>query len=207
VSVRESKSINVLNYNPNNVSVKTSSKEYLFEPAIDEYTPYQIPLSFDEIDFLNNNTNTFKFGFLQFPEDIEEEIYTELKITDWKDILTTKQIENIILNPTIDGLVKIVSIKNGSLFERVRSVFTVLKNSGAYDISTRVENVIKTRYKELLDKKFETDIVIKPVQNASENSQEVANLKDELSQLKDMMSQLLEKKTTRKPRSKKQENE
>jgi hypothetical protein len=143
----------------NPVIIKTHIKEYICESADENGNPSITPLSISEIETLNSKTNGFKIGMLRFPEEIEKEVYEDiLRISDWKDILTNEQIENIILHPSIEGLGKIVAIKNVSLFERVRGIFFLLKNSNQYDISNRVEAVVSRRYKELCNQQVKTSI-------------------------------------------------
>lgn len=159
MSLDTTKLINVLNYNMNPVAIKTHVKEYICSPAESEDSPSIKPLSISEIESLNSDTNAFKIGTLRFPEDIEAQMYEEiLRIVEWKDILTNKQIKEIILHPSVDGLRKIIEIRNVSLFERVRGIFFSLKNSNQYDISNRVEAIILRRYKELCNQQVKTSI-------------------------------------------------
>lgn len=181
MSVDTTKLINVLNYNMNPVAIKTHVKEYLCNPAENEESPSINPLSVSEIESLNSTTNAFKIGTLRFPENIEKEMYEEvLRIVDWKNILTNEQIKDIILHPTVEGLSKFIEIKNVSLFERVRGIFFLLKNSNQYDISNRVEAIVLRRFKELSNQQVKTSIQLTSKDsNTSIPNEEVVALKEQ----------------------------
>lgn len=185
MSVRELKAINVLNYNDNVVIVSTRDAGYSISHA-NNGSPSILPLTFDEIAFINSNSEVFRTGILRFQEDLEEEIYEELKITNWKDILTNKDIEEIILNPTIKGLKSIIKIQNTANFDRVKGIFTGLKNENVHDISMRVEKIIKARDAELRRGVRNTEIQIQ----AKDTKREVAY--DEVNELKEQNSALQE---------------
>lgn len=200
MSLDKTKLINVLNYNFNPVIIETHVKGYICDAATADDEPSITPLSISEIESLNSKTNAFKIGILRFPQEIEQEMYEEiLRIKDWKDILTNSEIKDIILHPSIDGLSKIIAIKNTSLFERVRGVFFLLKNANRYDISNRVEAVVMRRYQELCNQQVVTNIQLTPrdaVSNVS--SEEVSALKEanqnmqtQLEAMQKMMEQMM----------------
>ena len=144
--IKDMKTINVLNYNSSTVVISTKHDSYAIEPAIDSDNPTILPLTLDEILYANANSMAFKSGILRFPEDIEKEMYEDyLRIPNWESLLTIKQIENIILHPTMEGLTKLVSVKDSGIFDRIRGVFIRLKNTTNDDISLRVEKIIEAR--------------------------------------------------------------
>jgi len=156
--IKDLNKIAVFNYNENRVSVEVApGKSYSFEPSSDGETPTVIFMTIDEIRYANNS-KAFKNGMLFFDKDMEEELYDELHIADWKNILTNDAIKNIILHPTFEGLSKIISIKDSAEFERVRAVFHKLRVENNQDISVRVSQIIETRYKELLNRRLTTSI-------------------------------------------------
>lgn len=73
------KRISVLNYNENCVYVKTEPQKSVKIEASENGEPSVIPLTLDEIKFINNSS-AFKTGNLEFPEDIEDELYETLRI-------------------------------------------------------------------------------------------------------------------------------
>lgn len=158
--IKQTEKINVLNYNENKVSVMVSPTDsFTFEPSIDGKTPSVIPMTMEQIRYANNY-NAFLGGFLFFESDKAKEIYEELGINNWGNILSNKDIKNILLNPSYEGLKKIVEIKDSAIFERVRATFHKLKSDETADISIRVQQIINTRYRELQNKKIKSSIII-----------------------------------------------
>ena len=198
--IKDMKTINLLNYNENIVVVSTKHDSYAIEPAINSKTPTILPLNLDEILYVNGNSAAFKSGILRFQEDIEQEMYEDyLKIPNWKDLLTICEMEDIILNPTMDKLLRLVNIKDTITFDRLRGVFTRLKNATNSDISMRVENIINARSDELRRGIRNTEIVIKPKDAISMvQTDEVSALKEQnnvlqkqMAQMQEMMKQML----------------
>jgi len=184
--------ITVLNYNEFYVISPASTRTYTFEPA-DEGVPTLDTLPFSDIEFINSHSNAFRTGLLFFKEDQQEYVYKELKIFDWKDILTNKKIEDILLNPTIEGLQKIINITDDTTFERVRGILVKIKNSNSYDLSNRVINVIEARHKELQRRIAKTQIVLQPrdVSSSKIENEEVKDLKTQLAEMQAMMAQMM----------------
>lgn len=197
--ITQAEKINVLNYNENKVSVMVSPTEsFTFEPSVDGEIPSVIPMTFEQIRYANNY-NTFRGGFLFFDKTKEKEIYEELGIANWEDILNNKEIRDILLSPSYEGLKKIIDIKDSAVFERVRAVFNKLKAEGTSDIYVRVQQIINTRYKELQNKKATTSIVIEKkdltqsVQNEEVESLKAENkaMQEQLANMQAMMEKLL----------------
>lgn len=205
--IKETEKISVLNYNENRVSVIVApDKSYSFDPSVDGVIPCVIPMTLDEIRYANN-TGAFKNGMLFFDPNREEDVYESLNIVNWKDMLKNKDIENIIINPTYDGLTKLISIKDSAMFERIRTVYQKIKNEGTNDISVRVEQIIKTRYKELLNRQVNTSIVLtKKDVPEKVSSDEVDMLKEQnrsmheqLEKMQKMMEQMMTNQKTELP--------
>lgn len=184
--------INVLNYNENRVSLMVSpDRAYSFDPSIDGVTPTVIPLTMDEVKY-GNNSNAFKSGTLFFEKSQEADVYEALNIPNWKDILKNEDICDIILHPTYDGLSKIIAIEDGTMFERVRGVYHKLLSEGTNDISVRVEQIIRTRYKELINGHVKTSIQLtkKDFNDNAANNVEIEALKEQNKSLQEQISQL-----------------
>lgn len=192
--------ITVLNYNEFYVISPTSTRTYTFEPST-EGVPTLDALPFSDIEFINSHSNAFRTGLLFFKEDQQEEVYKELKIFDWKDILTNEEIKSILLNPTIEGLQQIIDITDDVTFERVRGLLVNIKNSNSYDLSNRVINVIEARHKEIQRRIMKSQIVlqIKDVKTDKINSEEVDSLKVQLAQMQTMMAQMMANQTANTP--------
>lgn len=190
--IKDMKTINVLNYNSSTVVISTKHDSYAIEPAIDSDNPTILPLTLDEILYANANSMAFKSGILRFPEDIEKEMYEDyLRIPNWESLLTIKQIENIILHPTMEGLTKLVNVKDSGIFDRIRGVFIRLKNTTNDDISLRVEKIIETRGNELRNGIRNTQIVIKARDAVSTvSTDEVDGLKKQNEDLQNQLNEM-----------------
>lgn len=194
--INETEKIGVLNYNENRVSIVVSpNKSYSFDPSSDGETPTVIPMTFDEIRYANNY-NAFRNGMLFFDSSREAEIYEALNITDWKNILHNSDIREIILHPTYEGLSKLIAIKDTAQFERVRAAYHKLKFENEHDISVRVEQIINTRYKELLNRQVNTSIrLTKTDIPTNVPSAEVEALKEQNRKMQEQLEKMQEMMT------------
>ena len=210
------KTINVLNYNQNIVIVSTKHDSYTIEPAINSENPTSLPLSLDEILYINGNSAAFKTGILRFPKEIEKEMYEDyLRIPNWEDLLTIQDIEKIILHPTIEGLTKIINIKDTGMFDRVRGVFVRLKNTNDDDISLRVEKIIQARLDELRRGVRNTEIIIKakdtvaPIatEEVDELKEQNKLLQEQMANMQKMMEQMMSMQTNTTPSAEKKKTD
>src|SRR5574344_395435 len=122
--------INVLNYNENEVFVDSAKEHYKFNASRDGKTPSVIPMTLSELQNICSNTDIIITGWLTFDDDVKEEVFKELRIPNWKDILTNEDIEEILTHPTLEGLQKIINIENQTYFDRVRITMFKLINRG-----------------------------------------------------------------------------
>lgn len=184
--------IDLINYHSFGVAIQTKENKYWVE-CMEDDTPTRLSLTLDEIKYINTNSEAFKLGLLFFQEDVEKEIYeNDLRITAWEDILKPEQIKDIIINPTTEGLNKLLKIKSVLGFDIVRGIFTNLKNKDNYDISTRVERLIKERYKELSYKIYDTKLIVKPKDSpVKKDNKEIDTLKKELEEMKALLTNFL----------------
>lgn len=158
---------------------------------------FQMTMDSKDLQFINSNTGLIKTGWLTFQEDEKEEIFKELHICDWESILTNEELREIMLNPTINGLQKIIDINDETYFDRVRIVLHVLITDGE-DVSSRVKNIVDTRYKELVRKQRKSSIILSEKDTAIPNNKvkelenQNAELQSQLDEMKAMMAQLME---------------
>lgn len=146
----------------------------------------------DEIKYVNNS-KVFKSGILEFPSDLEDEIYEVLRI-DKDKVLKFNEIRDILLNPTKDGLTKILSITSLSNFDRVRGQFQKLKYDG-YKLTLDVADLIDKRTKELFNNKIKSDVMIEKIDMEGKNQKRVDELERQLEEMKAMLAQALSTKT------------
>lgn len=197
MAFKDKQTINVLNFNNYPVSVATRDESFVIEASQDG-TPTKMPFTPTEIETINSKGNAFKSGHLRFEAHEESEIYEGLRIFDWQTIPTNEQIRDIILNPTYDGLKRIIDIRNSSMFERIRGMYASMKYSDELDISNRVARIIETRYQEILSGQSKSEIVLsqkdvekKEAFNVDDVRAENAELKSEMEKMKAMLSELM----------------
>lgn len=187
----------VLNYNENKVCVDGANETYNFNPS-NGVDPVINIMSLKDLQFINSNTGLIKTGWLTFQDNEKEEIFKELHIRDWESILTNEDIKEIMLNPSIEGLQKLIDISDEAYFDRVRIALHILTTDGE-DVSSRVKNIVDARYKELVRKQRKTSIVLSPKDvpvaindsKAKELEAQNAELKSQLDEMKAMMAQLM----------------
>lgn len=195
--IKSDNKINVLSYNRHQFTVPVSPNEYYtFKASVNDNVPSVIPMTIEQIKYVNNGI-AFKGGFLFFEKDVEEDMYKLLNINDWEYILNDFEIENIILNPTEDGLKKLIAIQEVVVFDRVKSISFKLNRLGNYDISTRVNKLIETRYKELQAGKIYSNILIEKrdidnSKNLMQLEEENKTIKSELMECKKMLELLMQ---------------
>ena len=182
----------MLNYNDNCICVNIApGKSLKFDEAL-YGEPTTTPLTLDEIRYINNGI-AFKAGWLEFPEELEDEIYEELRI-DKSKILKLKDIKDILLHPTKDGLIKILSIQSLADFDRVRGQFQKLKYDG-YKLTLDIANIIERRTKELFNNQLKSDIVIEDADVVPNDNGKVAELEKQLKEMRALLEATLSNNT------------
>ena len=182
------KHISVLNYNENCVSINVAPNKSMILEAASGEIPTLTPLTLDEIRYANNS-NAFKIGVLEFPEEIEDEIYNELRI-DKDKVLKLKDIREILCHPTKEGLIKILSLNSLSDFDRVRGQFYKLKADG-YKLTLDIADIIQRRTKELFNNQVKTNIIIDDADVADPSNKRVSELEKELADMKALMASFM----------------
>ena len=210
-----SNKIKIENHNPFNLSIRSNLRDYILSPAGEDGTPTVEYLTLEEIIWVDSNTNAIRTGLITINEDDREEVFKEIKFEDGDKIITNKDVENILLNPSVDGLSKIIEITDASTFDRVYAVFVGLKEGGSVDISNRVINLMNERYKEFKRGQNVSHIKIERKDTETVISQDRAkklesqneSLKQELSELKDMMKQILASQNDKPKKTRKEKAE
>ena len=187
-----------LNYNENEVFVDSSKEHYKFNASRDGVTPTMQNIPISELQYICSNTDVIVTGWLTFDENEKDEIYTALRLPNWREILTNEDISNILTNPTMEGLQRIIDISNLTYFDRVRIVMFRLLKDGV-DISSKVKNVVDRRYEELQKRQRVSSIILNPrigekkVSNeqVQELSEQNAKLQEQLDEMKKMMAQFM----------------
>lgn len=194
----------ILNYDTSPVAIKTRYQNEIV-PAGNDATPTSFPLAIDDISYINSTSKVFKIGRLWFEPEYESEIYDELRIRDWKDILTNHDIYDIILNPTAEKLERILAIDDQMYFDRIYGAYIGLKNDGV-NIATNVESIIRARYAELMQHKRKTEIKIKHKNSTEEVDPKVTELERQLAETRAMLEQLLSAQSAAEEKQKQSES-
>ena len=191
MSIKENVSIPVLNYNESNVCIPTNISTHILPPAVDG-VPSVDYLSFAEINYVNGISDCFRTGMVRFDDNDKEEVYSALNIANWENILTNEEIRDILLNPTIDGLQRIIDVTNRSIFDRIRTIFVSLKENTDNDISNRVIKIMETREQEFKRGVYKTQIVIKPkdIPEKSVSNDEINAIKEQNAMLMEQLAEM-----------------
>lgn len=187
-SVMEKKFIDVLNCDDNVVTISSlNGKGYTFEPGSVE-EPCVIPIPPEEIMYMNSTCSAFKNGVLRFRPEEQNEIFEAIGIKG-DDVLFVEDIDDAILNPTVENLQRMIDIKDGAQFERIRGRFYRMTNAGE-DLSTKVKRLIDERYKELRAGKRNSELSVVPAAKSSTDAQ--AELEAAKNQIVEMQKQMQE---------------
>lgn len=192
----------LLNYCQSPVVVNTRYDSFLI-PGGTEEDPGSMPFTIDEMSVINNKTKALRIGLLWPEKEFQEEIYEELRITNWRSIMTDSEIRDILLNPTMDGMQKIISIDNDAYFERIRGIYIGLRNAG-YDISNKVVNIIDARRQEFAKGQRNSRIVLTPHENNANNNQatEIEAMKAQMEAMQQMLNRFMQAAATTTPENK-----
>lgn len=194
MNIRDEKNIKVFNYNETKLCFRSNIRSYILpvgsinEPTFDFIT-------FEEIEYINSNTNGIKTGLIRFEKDKEKAIYKELGI-DGTKIIKNEEIEDILLNPTKEGMKKILDITDASTFQRLKYIFSRLESSGS-DISMQTVRIIRQRIDEMKKGIISTKITLYDEDIVKDKKSETSRLEKEIEQLKSMISMLTKGKSSK----------
>ena len=189
-SVIEKKFIDVLNCDDNVVTISSlNGKGYTFEPGSVE-EPCVIPIPPEEIMYMNSTCSAFKNGVLRFRPEEQNEIFKAIGIKG-DDVLFIEDIDDAILNPTVENLQRMIDIKDGAQFERIRGRFYRMTNAGE-DLSTKVKRLIDERYKELRAGKRNSELSVVPATKPADNVKaELETAKNQMTEMQKQMQAMM----------------
>lgn len=174
----------VVNHSGSPCCVRTRSTSYVISGVGRDAEPVQQPFSIDEIAEINASGVAFKSGLLRFEPEFEEDIYEYLRIHNWRDILTNDQIEDILISGEMEGLQKILDIKDPMYFERVRGIYEGLRSIRA-NINYNAAEVMSGRIGEVAKGIYTTKISLKPTVSQDSAIEEMAQ---KIKQLEEMLA-------------------
>ena len=199
MAISKTRNYLVLNHSASPVAVSTKYDSFMVDGGTPE-SPGSLPLSFDEIAVVNSKSPVFKIGILRFEPAYEAELYEALSIPNWKDIMTDEQIEDALINPTMETSQKILDIQNDAYFERVRGALVGLRNAGV-DITVKMERLIEQRREEFARRQRKTSIRLVPnePQKPAPSQAEFDAMKEQLAAMQAMMEQMMASKAADAP--------
>lgn len=179
--------IKVYNRGTSAVGLTTNKQEYTF-PAMKDGIPSMDTVSFSEIEYANSRGNAFKTGALTFDDDVSDEIYKKLRIKR-ESLWLNDDIENAILNPTIETSKRILTISDLATINRIRSFMVQCINTKSNDISNRVIEIVNGRFNEILQGRMHSTIEVgDDVQ--TKHTSEVDELKAQIAKMEKMIAEM-----------------
>ena len=160
--------IRVINKNQFGVALSTRDRNIYLEGTLVNGVPVEEYFTLAELEFINNRTPVVRDGIIEFDESEREEVYAALKIPRWKETcIFEDEIDDMLINGTIEKMEKIVAIVNPVQIDRIFSHMQRLIKRGQVDISTRVQKVVEERRKEILRGDVNSRLRLRPVGNPS----------------------------------------
>lgn len=191
MNYRGKKDVRVFNECPFQVNLVGQRRDYIFPPCTDG-EPSMNFVDFDEIEYAHSRGKLFSIGLLIFAEEDQEGMYEALGIKDWaKKIWRNSDIEDIIMNPTVEKMQRVIDIKDVVTLERVRGMMVRFVNEKR-DVSQNVINLINARFRELNAGNTNTKIVVRPVDvEVSKTSAEVDALNKKIAEMQKMLDKMM----------------
>ena len=123
--------------------------------------------------YMNSTCSAFKNGVLRFRPEEQNEIFKAIGIKG-DDVLFIEDIDNAILNPTVENL-----------------RFYRMTNAGE-DLSTKVKRLIDERYKELRAGKRNSELSVVPATKSADNVQaELETAKNQMAEMQKQMQAMM----------------
>ena len=188
--MKNNKVVKVFNRNTFAVFAKGINRGYKFEAAQGGRAA-SIPLAWEDIEYINDNTELFREGYLSFSDTESAELHKELgNFNIEKTAYTPERIRDAILNPTYDKMKAIIDITSMGMIERFRGDLIYLRESGDQPVSSNVERIIEERYREIYNGKYRSAINLKQNGNNSDNAVDAktAELEAKIARLEAMMT-------------------
>ena len=159
--MKHNKVVKVFNRNTFAVFAKGINRGYKFEAAQGGRAA-SVPLAWEDIEYINDNTELFREGYLSFSDAESEELHKELgNFNIEKTAYTPERIRDVILNPTYEKMKAIIEITSMGMIERFRGDLTYLRESGDQPVSSNVQRIIEERYREIYNGKYRSAINLK----------------------------------------------
>lgn len=185
----DTQNIKVLNYATSAVAVSTRERGVLLAPAEQGVPTFEF-FTMQEVLYINSRSNCFRSGMLEFEEDVQEEVYAQLSIPDWREkCIFERDIDPMLLHPSMEQLQRIVASTDVQLIERFRGHLVRLMRSGG-NVQVKVQRIIEVRHQELLQGRMKSGITLTPqTRGEATPNAEVEDLRREVEAMKELLAQ------------------
>jgi len=187
---KDKECINIYNHNSSRVvvSTKNADEQLLLAAKNEEGVPGIAQITWSQLEWINGTSNVFKSGLVRFGDE-DDALYSILRINK-DNILFNEDIEGIILNPTMEGMQRILSTTDLQTMTRIKGVLIQLLNANA-PILKKTIDIINHRYKEVSRKQLKSEITLTPKSEFKAADQsEVDILRLEMQQLQEKLTAL-----------------
>jgi len=198
LKIQQRQNIKLLNYSTSSFCVSTGKKEYLFDGAKNG-SPTVYYFNWEDIECIDSRSSAIKTGALVFAPEDRSEAYKALKKFDWETtIIFEETIDDIIVNPTIENLEKVLAIRDIHTIERFRGKMLSYINNGK-GIDSRFIDIVNERFKEINSGVFNSKLLLKPeIDYSGSAGIDVSELKEKnrameqkLAEMESMMAKII----------------
>ena len=131
---------------------------------------------------VNDFNSSIAFDSRLYKQDIQGSI-AHVTMLGHQGIVSEDEAKQIV-----DGLEKILAIKDTPYYERIYGIFISLRNADA-PITANVARIIKGRYLELRDGKRDTEFTVRQKDTQSVDSEDVEALKQRLAAVEKLLAE------------------
>lgn len=190
--IKNRKSIMLANYTPSAVATQSKEKGYRFDPAF-EGEPSREFVTFDELYDINMKTRAIKTGLLVI-EDPDADLIYEILGVQRDKVLTEEAIEKMATDTSIENQKRIIEIAEVSTIERLRACYVHLVNERDERASFVIGDIINRRYREIINNKRQSAIVVDkvpPAATSGADNKELELIKKELEEYKQSNAEMM----------------
>ena len=168
-------------YNQNGVYLRGRDED-------EEFVVERVPL--DDIEAENTKSDLFKVGRLRFHPDEEDEMYKKLGIEDRSNIVSDRELIEILKDDSIENIRRISNIKSSTLITRMKTMlFSMERNNNT--APQYVTSAVNERNNELkYGGKRNKDSVINKMLDANQKQNDENKLREQVSELSKVVEQL-----------------
>lgn len=170
--------VRVLNYELSPVGFPSQHNQNgVFVRGRDEEEEFVMErVAFDDIEAENTKSDLFKVGRLRFHPDEEDEIYEKLGIEDRDNIMSDRELTEMLADKSIENIKKISNIKSSTLLLRMKSILFSMERNGNIP-PHEVSQIVTERANELkYGGKRNPDSVINKIIEADKKKNEESKL-------------------------------